>query len=380
MKPRAPARLLGCCLNMALIVSACSESQSPEEAGSPASARLRQAPGTITTVVTGLNDPRGLAFSPDGELYIAEAGTGGTTSTVGQCLQAPFPVGPATGGPTARISRVRHDGTRVTVVDGLPSSRDNPLAGGTVQGVADVEFIGNTLYALIAGAGCSHGNPGTVNGVIQVNRNGSWEQVTDHSGFLQTHQVTAPDSTDIAPDGSPYDMVRLGDGFYVAEANQAQITYESVRGDIRRVADFTAQVGNLTPTALALRGSHLFAGNLGKVPFFDGSSTVFAISSRGEVTARFTGLTTILGLEFSRTGRLYALETSVGKPVAPPFLFPATGRVVRMESDGTLTPIATELNLPTAMTMGPEGDLYVSVCGFGCPREAGTVIRIGLED
>jgi hypothetical protein len=32
----------------------------------------------------GLGGPRGLRFGPDGYLYVAEAGTAGTTSTVGQ--------------------------------------------------------------------------------------------------------------------------------------------------------------------------------------------------------------------------------------------------------------------------------------------------------
>ena len=32
-------------------------------------------------VNSGLNNPRGLRFGPDGDLYVAEGGTGGTTST-----------------------------------------------------------------------------------------------------------------------------------------------------------------------------------------------------------------------------------------------------------------------------------------------------------
>jgi hypothetical protein len=344
----------------------------------PPTAKVAPPPSTPTLFATGLNDPRGLAFGPDGGLYVAEAGVGGTGSTVGLCDQLPFPFGPATGGPTGRISRIGPDGVRTTAADGLPSSRNNPIVGGTVLGVADVEFIGNTLYALIAGGGCSHGHPGTTNGVVRVNRDGSWTQVTDHSAFLQAHQVAAPDSSDIEPDGSPYNMVRRGDGFYVAEANQAQITFESVHGDVVRFADVTAQVGNLTPSALAARGSHLFMANLGKVPFLDGSSSVFSLSRDGTIEPLYPGLTTVLGLAFDRIGRLYALETSVGKPVAPPFLFPATGRVVRIESDGSLTPVVEGLNLPTGMTFGPRGELYVSVCGYGCPPGAGAVMRIAI--
>ena len=57
----------------------------------------------VSVFATGFNGPRGLAFDSAGALYVAEAGTGGTTSTVGQCDQVPAPLGPYTGGKTARI-------------------------------------------------------------------------------------------------------------------------------------------------------------------------------------------------------------------------------------------------------------------------------------
>src|SRR5882672_707038 len=146
--------------------------------------------GAVTVFATGFNNPRGLKFGPDGDLYVAEGGKGGTDSTVGQCTQVVFPVGPYTGSPVGgRISKVNAAGVRTTITDQLPSSNANEIIGGDVEGVADVEFIGNTLYALLAGGGCSHGVPSIPNGIVKVNTNGSWSLVADLSAWQQSHPV-----------------------------------------------------------------------------------------------------------------------------------------------------------------------------------------------
>ena len=72
---------------------------------------LAQTPATFTVYAQGLEAPRGLRFGPDGYLYVAEAGTGGTRSTGSACTQVVAPVGPYTGGPSARISKIGADGT-----------------------------------------------------------------------------------------------------------------------------------------------------------------------------------------------------------------------------------------------------------------------------
>ena len=59
---------------------------------------------------------------------------------------------------------------------------------------------------------------------------------------------------------------------------------------------------------------------------------------------------------------------------------PATGAVIRIKG-GQRNTIVSGLNFPTGMTAGPDGNLYVSVNGFGGPADApaGQVVRIALS-
>src|SRR5881275_1712137 len=50
----------------------------------------------VRIFATGFNNPRGLKFGPDGYLYVAEGGVGGSHSTVGQFVQVVPPIGPYT--------------------------------------------------------------------------------------------------------------------------------------------------------------------------------------------------------------------------------------------------------------------------------------------
>jgi len=328
----------------------------------------------VAVFFEGLNNPRGLKFGPDGNLYVAEGGAGGTLSTIGVCDQVVPPVGPYTGDFTARISKITPSGTRTIVADNLPSSQTSPALGSLVSGVADVAFIGNTLYAILAGAGCSHGLAGTDNAVLRVNADGTTTMIADLSAFLKTHPVKNPEPDDFEPDGTWYSMIAVRGALYAVEPNHGELDIVTTSGQIRRIADISATQGHIVPTAIAYHGN-FYVGNLKTFPIQDGSSKILKITPSGQVKTFATGFTTILGLAFDQIGRLYVLENTTGNA----FPTPGTGKVLRIDHSGKVEEIASGLFLPTAMTFGPDGNLYVSNVGFGPPPIGlGQVVKIQM--
>jgi hypothetical protein len=315
----------------------------------------------VTVFATGLNNPRGLKFGPDGNLYVAEGGTGGTESTVGQCVQVVPPTGPYTGSATgARISKIDQNGNRTTFVDNLPSSQTSAALGSLVSGVADVAFIGNTLYAITAGAGCSHGVAGTNNAILRVNADGTTTEIANLSAFQQANPVKNPDPDDFEPDGTWYSMVAVRGDLYAVEPNHGELDKITTDGKISRVVDISASQGHIVPTAIAYHGN-FYVGNLNTFPIVEGSSKVLKITPSGQLKVVVEGLTTVLGVAFDHESRMYILENTTGNPFPTPF----TGKILRVNHSGAVETIASGLSLPTAMTFGPDGALYVSNIGFG---------------
>jgi hypothetical protein len=374
LPPAGPVRsrdaLAVALLVAALGVSGCDSSTSTEPLSpNAATTAVGEAKATVKVLATGLRFPRGLAFR-GGFVYVAEAGNGGTNATTAsQCAQVIPPVGPYTNGRTARISRIGPNGNRSTVAFGFPSGIN---ALGDVVGVADVAFLDDQLYALVAGGGCSHGIRSVPSGVAKVSSSGDWSIVADLSAYQATHPVAHPEEEDFEPDGTWYSMLPVSGKLFAVEPNHGEVVrILPGTGAVSRVVDVSATKGHIVPTALGERFGNLYFGNLGVFPITPGTEKVFKLGRDGTLTLAKAGFTTVLGLDFDARGRMYVLETSH----APGFPTPETGRVVRINLDGTRTTVVNGLFFPTAMRFGPDGKLYISNKGFG-PPQPGELLQV----
>jgi sugar lactone lactonase YvrE len=343
---------------------------------------------TVTRVASGLNDPRGIAFGRQRNMYVAEAGVGGgTLSTIGLCDQVPPPVGPILGGTTGRVVEIV-GGVAVALADGLPSSEASPLIGGDRGGVADVTVLGDDLLALVSGAGCSHGHADANNGILKVNGDGSTSMIADLSSWLLANPgakgTEVPRNPDYEPDGTWYSLVVANGRIYAVEPNHGLlVSVKRDTGDVTLVKDLFATFGDHTYTSLAVDRGDLYVGTLGQIAFQPGvfppipdfarsfEAGIYRLSPSGQAVQAVDGLHAVLGVAFDRQHRLYALQS--------PIFIPGTGSLVRIDEQGQIETLVSGLVFPSSLTRGPDDAFYISECGYHCSPGEGRILRVAVQ-
>ena len=349
-------------------------------------AQLPPVPAGATAVAQGLFGPRGLKFGPDGDLYVALSGPGGTNSTEDICpqLQVPASVGgPYTNGNTASIVKVDvRRGNVTTVATGFPSALS---ARPDVNGVADIAFLDGELYAVTAGGGCSHGSL-LPNMVAKVDlRTGHWTMLANMSEEVAAHPAEYV-GDDFEADGVFYSMIAARGKLYAVDTNHAQMWSVTKKGDVEMVTDFSTVFGaNFDPTAMVVNEGGLLVGTLGRFPIIPTESDLVWLEPGCDtwrscqpgtlhVTGSVAGFTTILSMDYGPDGALYILELSD----AAGFPTPGFGKVVRVRGRGKPEDVITGLSVPTGMTFGPDGALYISNWG-AADAPIGQILRFNLH-
>ena len=263
------------------------------------------APAVTTTaltepvvVATGLNNPRQLSMSGT-DLYVAEAGRGGTDCGEGDCV--------GTTGSIAKVTQAYRAKavTPARVVTGLLSAAapDGSFAVGP-DGVSAAEL--GRLYIAMTYAPpdvLPEGLPGDQAGTLLLNRLGRTTTVADIAGV---EIATDPDGQGV--DSNPYAVLALPGRQLVADAAGNSII-EVRPGLAPRVFAVLPNhdCGQAVPTSLAVgRNGVIYVGELNSDNF--GTARVDMLSPTGELIGHVDGFTTITGLAVGADGTLHVSE------------------------------------------------------------------------
>ena len=316
----------------------------------------------VDVYASGLVNPKGMVFTPDGTLYVAESGKPGE-------VMVPLPVNFGGTGPigtNGRISRISPNGQRQDFVVGLPNVG---LYGGIeMLGATGLAYLGGTLFEVAAG------HITVSPGVSRVSPDGKLQRVADLGAYNRAHPV-GRDNGDAVPLGNPFGMVGLGENLYVTDGNYNRVFKVTPEGTISTLVDFGGD-----PTTVGLAAgpdASLYIAQFGAAPYAPGSGRVDRVTLDGTLTSGVVkNLTTPIDVAFASDGSMYVLQYAAQfNPVRLRYV-PSGGEVRRVNPDGTTSPVVTGLMFPTAMTFGPDGALYVSNYGNESNDGQGQIVRV----
>ena len=315
----------------------------------PFAASAAPSGGNPTLLLTGLEGGSGSTVGPGGALYVTEGAAG-------------------------RISRVDPEtGDITTFASGLPKS----IVG--IGGAYDVAFIGGTAYALVTLVGSDVGGSDIV-GIYRVDGPDTFTVIADIGAFSSSNP---PKTSFFVPTGVQYALETYRGGFLVTDGHHNRVLRVTLGGEVTELIAFD----NIVPTGLEVSGNTVYMAEAGPVPhlpedgkvvsFRPGSPTATEVASGGRllVDVEFSDV------EFGRSRNLYALSQGVfpvGAPDGAPAL-PNTGKLLKVNGDGTFTVVAEALDRPTSLefigstayvvTLGGEIWKFDSVAG---PRYGGS--------
>jgi hypothetical protein len=314
----------------------------------------------VEVFASGLTNPRGLTFGPDGSLYVAQTGLGGplTATDTPDCPAIVNIYSPYHAGYDGSIVRIRPNGTKQVVASGLPSMADSI---GSFFGPTDLAFVGNTLYVLIEMGGCSHGLPNDYPAILRVNPNGSTTIVARLGVWHNAnppHYVkdTNPETSDHEPGGVFHSMIADGRYLYVTETNSGYfLRVDTSNGQIKRVYDMSSDNAEHNPIVMTKKGNSFYAGTFGED---DGPSELAVFDKNfNDYTLPFESLNPIVGLAW-KGNNLWGVEIF---PLDNPWS-PDTARLVKFDKhSGARTEVLTDFaSFPNSLITGPDGALYTS--------------------
>lgn len=372
---------------------------------------------SLSVVADQLNNPRNFDWDSQGNIYLAESGSGGDGNGGVNCIPSPS-AGyiPLCSGNTGSVVKIAPDGTKTTVLSNLPSLALTP-SGEQGAGPADFKFDSNgNAYVLYGLAG----DPNLRDGVLGSPALGQLYKVDLNTGSLTSladfaayEAANNPDGTDVI--NNPYSMTIKGDLAYVVDGGSNVVYKVGLDGSgIQQVTpvptreidpsslEFPPLPEGLTEDALQLES------NAQAVPTAitvapDGSLTVveYTAFSYPQGKARVhsvnpddlsvqtiaDGFTQLTGAAYDAEGNLYVLQhinQSEWKGIEQGgnIIGSIDGSIIKIAKDGTRETIISGNGLEAAsgLFFGPDGDLYTSNRTRLAPGErGGQLVKIALS-
>ena len=304
----------------------------------PALAQARPvAEGTVTKptassprlLVSGLHGTIGGTIGPDGALYVPEGGTGRITR-----------VDPTTGATS-------------TFADGLPT-QVIPLGG-----AMDVKFVGRTAYVLVTLVSPDVGGT-SIDGIYRIDSPHHSTVIADIGAFSQANPPHGFPFQ--VPTGLQYALEPVPGGFLVSDGHHNRILHVSFNGHVTELLT----LDDVVPTGMAVQDHRLYFAETGPVPYTPADGKVAMLDEHGRVRILASGYSVMVDVAFGPDHELYAI--SQGDQPDPPVqpadpAKPDTGRLLRLNRNGTLTVVADKLNRPTSVHFVGTAALIVTLNG-----------------
>ena len=324
-----------------------------------------EATGEMTmpnAVLSGLNNPRGISYDADGNLYVAEAGAGGDNVLMAT------PDGDIKAGFSSQINMLSKDDKQSIALPGLFSVA---TPSGETTGIAAVYAQGDSLWLALSGGGPAP-NPQPLYGdaVIEVDKtNGRIKTYIDTFAYELANN---PDGADVV-DSNVNNLTWGPDGtLYIVDTGANDILSWTPTNGLKT---FAVWKDDPVPTAMRFAPDGTFYVSFLGQGLAPGAGKVEHWSADGKTLMdTFGNLTTVTDIAIGKDGGVYAVELLTQFGAQGPV--PMTGAVVEVSKDGA-NPVAENLPQPYALAQAPDGSWAVSVGSTFGPPGTGAVIKLG---
>ncbi|RCJ21850.1 PEP-CTERM exosortase interaction domain-containing protein [Nostoc minutum NIES-26] len=348
---------------------------------------------TFSVVAEGFDNPRNLAFGPDGSIYLTQSGRGGDGKD-GRCIPSPS-AGyiPLCAGQNGSLTKIAKDGTKTNIISGLTSLALSP-SGEQAAGPADFKFDSKGNAYLLTGLA---GDPSNRDTVLKSPDLGKLYKVDLNTGSLTSLADFADYETKYNPDGTdfisnPYAFAIKGDNAYVIDGggntiysvgldgsgikNVAAFPQKAIPRDKLEYPDLGPDVDPSTlpitqqsvPTGIAIApDGSLTVSEYTYFPYPEGEARIFKVGEDLSIQTIADGFTQLTGVAYDPEGNLYALQhinNSEWKEIQQGGIITGDigGSLIKIAPDGTRKTIwsGDGLEAASGITYGPDGNLYIS--------------------